>query len=130
MIKPETRFLVVDDYSTIRSLVTSQLLEFGFDGNFIEAENVDQAIEILGAHDIDFIISDWNMPGKTGFDLLKWVRANEKTSNTPFLILTTENEQEKILDAISEGASNYLLKPWEEEDLSEKIGMCFQQHGG
>ncbi len=130
MIKPNARFLVVDDYSTIRSLVTSQLLEFGFDGNFIEAENADQAIEVLETHEVDFVISDWNMPGKTGLDLLKWVRANEKFVNLPFLILTTENEQEKILDAISEGASNFLLKPWEEEDLSEKIGLCFQQHGG
>ena len=68
------------------------------------------------------------MPGKTGFEFLKWVRAQDKYAKLPFLILTTENEQEKILDAISEGASNFLLKPWEEEDLSEKIQLAFQQH--
>ncbi len=128
MLKPDTHFLVVDDYSTIRNLVTSQLLEFGFTGNFSEAEDVDQAIAVMNEKEVDFIISDWNMPGKTGFDYLKWVRAQDKYKDLPFLILTTENEQEKILDAISEGASNYLLKPWEEEDLSEKIQLCYQQH--
>ena len=128
MLKPDTHFLVVDDYSTIRNLVTSQLLEFGFTGNFSEAEDVDQAIAVMGEKEVDFVISDWNMPGKTGFDFLKWVRAQDKYQGLPFLILTTENEQEKILDAISEGASNYLLKPWEEEDLSEKIQLCYQQH--
>ena len=128
MLKPETHFLIVDDYSTIRNLVTSQLLDFGFSGNFSEAENVDEAIEIMGETPVDFIISDWNMPGKTGFEFLKWVRAQDKYAKLPFLILTTENEQEKILDAISEGASNFLLKPWEEEALSEKIQLAFQQH--
>ena len=128
MLKPDTHFLVVDDYSTIRNLVTSQLLEFGFTGNFSEAEDVDQAIAVMNEKEVDFIISDWNMPGKTGFDYLKWGRAQDKYKDLPFLILTTENEQEKILDAISEGASNYLLKPWEEEDLSEKIQLCYQQH--
>lgn len=82
----------------------------------------------MGETPVDFIISDWNMPGKTGFEFLKWVRAQDKYAKLPFLILTTENEQEKILDAISEGASNFLLKPWEEEDLSEKIQLAFQQH--
>ena len=100
MLKPETHFLIVDDYSTIRNLVTSQLLDFGFSGNFSEAENVDEAIEIMGETPVDFIISDWNMPGKTGFEFLKWVRAQDKYAKLPFL-KDVETGKTKLFKSLS-----------------------------
>lgn len=129
-----TQFLIVDDYSNIRNLVKGQLADFGFE-QITEAENVDKGIEVLTAKSgtdkpVEFIISDWNMPGKTGLEFLKWVRANESFKDLPFLILTTENEQAKIMSAVSAGVSNFLLKPWEEEELGEKIQACWQKHNG
>lgn len=128
-----THFLIVDDYSNIRTLVKSQLKEFGIQENITEAEYVDQAIEKLEAayktdKKVEFIISDWNMPNKTGFEFLKWVRADQRFKDLPFLLLTTLNEQDKVMEAITNGVSNFLLKPWEEEDLKEKIAQCWKKH--
>ncbi|MGE3609971.1 MAG: response regulator [Bacteriovoracaceae bacterium] len=125
----ETHFLIVDDYSNIRNLVKAQLKDFGFE-KVTEFENVDKAIAYLEnpTVSVDFIISDWNMPGKTGLDFLKWARSQEKYKKTPFLILTTENEQAKVMTAIAAGVSNFLLKPWEEEDLNGKISLCWKKH--
>ena len=75
-------------------------------------------------------ISDWNMPGKTGFDFLQWVRSKDYLKDTPFLILTTENEQSKIMNAVTAGVSNFLLKPWEADDLSKKIALSWKKHHG
>ncbi len=129
-MKPETHFLIVDDYSNIRTLVRTQLNGFGF-SNIVEHENVDNAISHLESNPVrpvDFIISDWNMPGKTGLDFLKWVRASDKYKSLPFLILTTENEQAKIMSAIQAGVSNFLLKPWETEELGNKLQLCWKKH--
>lgn len=132
MLDQKTHFLIVDDYSNIRTLVKGQLTEFGIQ-KITEAENVDTAITLLEASTnsecpIKFIISDWNMPGKSGLDFLKWVRTNDQFKNLPFLILTTENEKDKIMSAIQSGVSNFLLKPWEDEELIDKIKLCASKH--
>lgn len=130
-MKSDVHFLIVDDYSNIRTLVKTQLNEFGIKEFITEQEDVDKAIEFLTSNTgkpVDFIISDWNMPGKTGLDFLKWVRSNPKFKNLPFLILTTENEQAKILSAVTAGVSNFLLKPWETEELGNKIDLCWKKH--
>jgi CheY-like chemotaxis protein len=129
-VEAETHFLIVDDYSNIRTLVKSQLHDFGFE-RVTEHENVDNAINFLNSNPspkVDFIISDWNMPGKTGLDFLTWARSQDKYKKTPFLILTTENEQAKIMSAVSAGVSNFLLKPWETEELGKKIQLCLKKH--
>lgn len=125
-----THFLIVDDYTNIRTLVKSQLHDFGFE-NITEHENVDNAINFLESNPtpaVDFIISDWNMPGKTGLDFLTWARSQDKYKTLPFLILTTENEQAKIMSAVTAGVSNFLLKPWETEELGKKIELCWKKH--
>ena len=125
-----THFLIVDDYSNIRTLVKGQLGGFGFK-QVSEFENVDNAIAFLQTDQgrtVQFIISDWNMPGKTGLDFLQWARSNPLFKETPFLILTTENEQSKIMSAIQSGVSNFLLKPWETEELGNKIQLCWKKH--
>ena len=125
-----THFLIVDDYSNIRTLVKSQLAGFGF-SNVSEFENVDKSIAFLESDQgktVEFIISDWNMPGKTGLEFLQWARSQAQFKETPFLILTTENEQSKIMSAIQSGVSNFLLKPWETEELGNKIQLCWKKH--
>lgn len=131
-MKPDVHFLIVDDYSNIRSLVKQQLAEFGF-AKMSEFERVDGAIKFLESKPtppVDFIISDWNMPGKSGLDFLQWVRGKDYLKNIPFLILTTENEQAKIMSAVTAGVSNFLLKPWESEELSKKIALSWKKHHG
>jgi two-component system chemotaxis response regulator CheY len=133
MISSKTTFLTIDDYSSIRIMIKTQLKEFGFKGEIFEAENVDQAIAVMNEKQnsetpIQFIISDWNMPGKSGLDFLKWCREQTAFKTIPFLMLTTENEQDHVLDAIKEGASNYLIKPWSKKSLSEKIAKCWEKH--
>lgn len=131
MLSAETHFLLVDDYENIRLLLSSQLTTLGMT-NISQAEDVDSAVAILESskesNPVQFIISDWNMPGKNGLEFLKWARLNDSTKNTPFMILTTESEQAKILDAVQNGVSNFLLKPWQEEDLIEKIKICWDKH--
>ena len=133
MISSKTQFLLVDDYSSIRIMLKAQLKEFGFKLEPIEAENVDQAMAALDERfnagtPVEFIISDWNMPGKSGLDFLKTLRSGDRYKDVPFLMLTTENEQDSVLDAIKEGASNYLIKPWTKKGLSEKIAKCWEKH--
>jgi two-component system chemotaxis response regulator CheY len=128
-----TRFIVVDDYSNIRNMLKLQIGEMGFTSPVQEAEDVDKGIakleELHGTENqIQFIVSDWNMPNKTGLDFLKFVRASDKFKDLPFLILTTESEQAKVMSAVTSGVSNFLLKPWEQEELSEKIKQCWDKH--
>jgi two-component system chemotaxis response regulator CheY len=133
-MKSDTHFLIVDDYTNIRNLVKTQLASFGFE-NITEQESADNAMEFLKGNigtpeQVEFIISDWNMPGSTGLDLLKFVREQAPLKEVPFLILTTENEQAKIMSAIQSGVSNFLLKPWETEELGEKLQLCWKKHNG
>ena len=127
----DTHFLIVDDYPSIRELVKTQLGEFGFT-NISIFEDAFDAWEFLNSDHkrVEFIISDWNMPKMTGFEFLENVRGHKEYSNVPFIILTTESEQDKILSAIEEGVSNYLTKPWEVEDFAEKVKMAWMKANG
>ena len=130
-MKSDTHFLIVDDYANIRTLVRGQLNDFGITENITEMDSADAAISFLNSkpkRPVEFIISDWNMPGTNGFDFLKWVRSQPSLKTVPFLILTTENEQAKIMNAIQAGVSNFLLKPWETEELANKIQLCWKKH--
>jgi CheY-like chemotaxis protein len=134
-ISDQINFLLVDDYSSIRTIVKDQLRYFGFKGKIIEAESAEEGIEILekrngqvqGEGNIHVIFSDWNMPGMNGLEFLKWTKAQPYLQKLPFLILTTESEKMKIVDAISNGASNYLIKPWTKKELSEKLARSWRK---
>lgn len=121
-----THFLIVDDYENIRTLVKNQLNELGIE-NITDFDNAIDALAYLNEEgsSVEFIISDWNMPGMIGLEFLKNVRANLNYSKVPFIILTTENEQEKILAAVEAGVSNFLIKPWKFEEFAEKIASAW-----
>lgn len=125
MFPPETRILVVDDMQSLRDLMKAYLRRLGFK-DIVEAQDGQEAYQILisskagGAH-IDLVISDWNMPNLNGIDLLKLVRANPQWKNLAFIIATTENEKPKVIEAVQNGVSNYLVKPVEEAALKEKL---------
>ena len=128
MIPKSLTFLVLEDTLSMREAVVKQLKKMGFSGEIKEAENVAEAVKIVETNQIQFIISDWNLPDGTGFEFLKSVRKMPNYIDTPFLMVTTENGIKEVIDAIKEGASNYLIKPWEESAFIEKLLYAWEKH--
>lgn len=118
------RVLVVDDFSTMRKIVKNILRQLGFT-NIVEADDGSTAWEVLNKDNIDFIVSDWNMPTMTGIDLLRKVRASEEYADIPFLMVTAEAQQENIIEAVQAKVSNYIVKPFTPETLGQKIDKIF-----
>lgn len=118
------KVLVVDDFSTMRRIVKNILRQLGFD-NIVEAEDGENAVRKLESERIDFIVSDWNMPNMSGLELLKWVRSNDEFKDLPFLMVTAEAQKENILEAVKAKVSNYIVKPFTADTLSDKIEKIF-----
>ena len=120
-----TRFLVVDDLSTMRRIVRNLLKELGF-LNVQEAEDGVDALKKLRSDTFDFVVSDWNMPNMTGIELLKEIRADAKLKSLPVLMVTAEAKRENIIEAAQAGASGYVVKPFTAATLDEKLKKIFQ----
>ncbi|MDP1594668.1 MAG: chemotaxis response regulator CheY [Gallionella sp.] len=120
-----TRFLVVDDFSTMRRIVRNLLKELGF-VNVQEAEDGVQALSKLRADTFDFVVSDWNMPNMTGIELLRSIRADASLKHLPVLMVTAEAKRENIIEAAQAGASGYVVKPFTAATLDEKLKKIFQ----
>ena len=118
--------LVVDDFATMRRIVKTCLKQLGFE-NITEAEDGQIALSKLQKSEFKLIISDWNMPNMMGIDLLKAVRADEKLKHIPFLMVTAEAQKENILEAAKAGVSNYVIKPFTAESISQKLEMVFSK---
>jgi two-component system chemotaxis response regulator CheY len=119
-----TRFLVVDDFSTMRRIVRNLLKELGF-ANVQEAEDGVEALAKLRSEEFDFVVSDWNMPNMTGLELLKQIRADAKLKHLPVLMVTAEAKKENIIEAAQAGASGYVVKPFTASTLDEKLKKIF-----
>ena len=119
------RFLVVDDFSTMRRIIRNLLKELGF-SNVEEAEDGAVALQMLKRTPYDFVISDWNMPKMDGLTLLKSIRADESLKTLPVLLVTAEAKRENIVAAAQAGASGYVVKPFTAATLDEKLGKIFQ----
>jgi two-component system chemotaxis response regulator CheY len=116
----DLRFLVVDDFSTMRRIIKNFLNDLGY-ANVQEADDGNTALPILKAGNIDFLITDWNMPGMPGLDLLKAVRADPKLAKLPVLLLTAEAKREQIVEAAQAGVNGYVIKPFTAQTLKEKL---------
>jgi two-component system chemotaxis response regulator CheY len=125
---PDTkmRFLVVDDFSTMRRIVRNLLKELGF-ANVDEAEDGAVALAKLTGEVFDFVITDWNMPNMDGLTLLKQIRANPQLKRLPVLMITAEAKKENIIAAAQAGASGYIVKPFTAATLSEKLNKIFEK---
>ncbi len=121
----DTRFLVVDDFSTMRRIVRNLLKELGF-ANIQEAEDGVDALNKLRSAEFDFVVSDWNMPNMTGIELLRMIRADDKLKHLPVLMVTAEAKKENIIAAAQAGASGYIVKPFTAATLDEKLKKIFQ----
>ena len=124
----DMKILVVDDFTTMRKVVRNLLKQGGYE-NVVEAEDGVAALKVIKSQQIDFIISDWNMPNMTGIELLKAVRADAEISATPFLMVTAEALQDNVIAAVKAGVSNYIVKPFTAEVLSEKIAKILEKMG-
>ncbi|SLM29268.1 chemotaxis regulator transmitting signal to flagellar motor component [Desulfamplus magnetovallimortis] len=114
------KVLIVDDFATMRRILKNILKQLGFK-NLLEADDGTTALESLERNDIDLIISDWNMPKMTGLELLKSVRASKKYAKVPFLMVTAEAQKQNVIEAVQAGVSNYVVKPFTAEAISDKL---------
>jgi two-component system chemotaxis response regulator CheY len=119
-VSAEPRFLIVDDFSTMRRIVRNLLREIGF-ANAEEAEDGAVALSMLKASKFDFVVSDINMPNMNGFELLKNIRADDALKTTPVLMVTAETKKEDIVLVAQTGANGYIVKPFTKATLEEKV---------
>jgi two-component system chemotaxis response regulator CheY len=122
----DARFLIVDDFSTMRRIVRNLLKEIGF-SNTEEAEDGQVALTMLRATKFDFVVSDINMPNMNGFELLKHIRSDEALKGIPVLMVTAEAKKEDIVAAAQGGASGYIVKPFTKATLEEKVQKIMQK---
>ena len=122
------KFLVVDDFSTMRRIVRNLLKELGFT-NVDEAEDGAVALGKLREGNFEFVVSDWNMPNMDGLTLLQNVRADPRLKTLPFLMITAEAKKENIIAAAQSGASGYIVKPFTAATLQEKLDKIFERMG-
>uniref|UniRef100_UPI003F79CF08 chemotaxis response regulator CheY n=1 Tax=Candidatus Thalassolituus haligoni TaxID=3100113 RepID=UPI003F79CF08 len=123
------KILIVDDFSTMRRIVKNLLRDLGFT-NTAEADDGSTALPMLQQGDFDFLVTDWNMPGMTGIDLLKKVRADERLRSLPVLMVTAEAKREQIVAAAQAGVNGYVVKPFTAAVLKEKIEKIFERVEG
>ena len=123
--KRDMKILVADDAPPMRRIITNILFDLGFK-NVVEANNGAIALRILATENIDFIITDWNMPEMSGLDLLKAIRSNASTEKLPVLMVTAETLQENIVQAARAGVNNYIMKPFDAKTLAAKIEKIFE----
>jgi two-component system chemotaxis response regulator CheY len=121
----DLRFLVVDDFSTMRRIIKNLLHDLGYQ-NVSEADDGNTALPILQAGNVDFLITDWNMPGMPGLELLKAVRSDPKLASMPVLMLTAEAKREQIVEAAQAGVNGYVIKPFTAVTLKEKLDKILE----
>ena len=120
------KILTVDDFSTMRRIIKNLLRDLGFT-NTQEADDGLTALPMLKGGDFDFLVTDWNMPGMTGIELLKEVRADDKLANLPTLMVTAEAKKDQIVEAAQAGVNGYVVKPFTAQALKEKIEKIFDR---
>lgn len=134
MFPANTKFLVVDDFTTMRKIIKKVLSELGY-SNIEEADDgktawpkIQEALS--SGQPFQMIISDWNMPGMSGIDLLKTCKADPKLKEIPFMLVTAESEQKNILEAAKSGVSDYVVKPFNAQTLKGKLERVWAKHHG
>ena len=128
MADTNMKFLVVDDFATMRRIVRNLLKELNF-ANVDEAEDGVIALQKLSLNRFDFVVSDWNMPNMSGIDLLKAIRADATLKHLPVLMVTAEAKKENIIAAAQAGANGYVVKPFTAATLDEKLSKIFEKIG-
>ena len=123
------KILIVDDFSTMRRIIKNLLRDLGFN-NTHEADDGTTGLPMLQTGNYDFLVTDWNMPGMTGIDLLRVVRTDPKLQSLPVLMVTAEAKKDQIVLAANEGVNGYIVKPFTAQTLKEKIEKIFERIEG
>ncbi|HET6545449.1 MAG TPA: response regulator [Rhodanobacteraceae bacterium] len=122
------KILVVDDFSTMRRIIRNLLGELGFGAaNIREADDGTTALDALRAGGVDLVVTDWNMPGMSGIDLLRAIRADAELKSLPVLMVTAENTRAQIIAAAQAGVNGYIVKPFTAATLGDKIERIFER---
>lgn len=122
------KILVVDDFSTMRRIIKNLLKDLGFT-SIQEADDGSTALPMLQQGDFDFVVTDWNMPGMQGIDLLRAIRADDSLKHLPVLMVTAEAKKEQIVAAAQAGVNGYVVKPFTAATLKEKLEKIFERLG-
>ena len=122
----DMKFLIVDDFSTMRRIVRGLLKEIGYN-NAEEAEDGAVALNMLRNAKFDFVVSDINMPNMNGFELLAAIKKDEGLKHLPVLMVTAEARKEDIVRAAQDGAAGYIVKPFTKATLEEKVQKIMQK---
>ena len=122
----DMKILVVDDFSTMRRIIKNLLRDLGF-SNADEADDGNTALPMLQTGKYDFLVTDWNMPGMTGIELLQHVRADDNLKTLPVLMVTAEAKRDQIVAAAQAGVNGYVVKPFTAAVLKEKIEKIFER---
>lgn len=120
------KILVVDDFSTMRRIIKNLLRDLGLQ-NVSEADDGTTALPMLQNGEYDFVVTDWNMPGMQGIDLLRAIRADERLRHIPVLMVTAEAKREQIIEAAQAGVNGYIVKPFTAATLKEKLDKVFER---
>jgi two-component system chemotaxis response regulator CheY len=132
MIPTTAKILIVDDISTVRSMIRTQLKSLGLE-NVSDAIDGQEGYELLeksekSGQKFELIISDWNMPKMNGFELLKKLRGSKSWKNIPFLLLTSESDASRMTEAIVAGVSQFIYKPFSADQFADKVNQTWQKH--
>ena len=125
-LHPKMKILIVDDISTMRRITKNLLHDLGYT-NTLEAGDIETAFAMLQEDNFDFLVSDWKIPGIEGIELLKNVRADETLKALPVLIITAEAKKEQIIEAAQAGVNGYIVKPFTNKILKDKIEKIFDR---
>jgi len=125
-LNKDMKILVVDDFSTMRRIIKNLLRDLGFT-NADEADDGSTALPMLQTGKYDFLVTDWNMPGMTGIELLQHVRADDNLKTLPVLMVTAEAKRDQIVAAAQAGVNGYVVKPFTAAVLKEKIEKIFER---
>lgn len=122
------KILVVDDFSTMRRIIKNLLRDLGFT-NVQEADDGSTALPMLQNGDFDFVVTDWNMPGMQGIDLLREIRKDDSLKHMPVMMVTAEAKKEQIVAAAQAGVNGYIVKPFTAATLKGKLDKIFERLG-
>lgn len=122
------KILIVDDFSTMRRIIRNLLRDLGF-SNTAEADDGNSALPMLKQGGFDFLVTDWNMPGMSGIDLLRAVRSDPDLASLPVLMVTAEAKRDQIVEAAQAGVNGYVVKPFTAQTLKEKLDRIFERLG-
>jgi len=126
ILNKNMKILIVDDFSTMRRIVKNLLRDLGFN-NTQEADDGLTALPMLKKGEFEFVVTDWNMPGMQGIDLLKHIRADDELKHLPVLMITAEAKREQIIEAAQAGVNGYIVKPFTAASLKEKLDKIFER---